>query len=489
MTFLLSLFLFSNLVYSSEVTINDAPLEWLITNTLQEKIDDHGHLENKDQLVQNIFKNISYNPQSDEIILTSNKNSFNLRENLIDFLNHRTKSNSVDEVYQAWTKEGQTSLPVTLYKTNYKQPGFYYFNHIHTKLSQDNENLKFLKYSPTKTFGFIENFLNRRRAVGSVAFTDHDTDKAFDEVSSIDSSRLTPLRGIEWGGATHMCLIDIKEDWDNLANGRKFEKEESIRQSRSSGGFRIVNHPNRKGPFPYTSWLDADGIEVWNTILENSPFLRLNIKRSDNRGALAQWVNALKTGKRYTAVSGSDFHFAIPCFRERTLTYPLNFIPGTETSQTSDYLKQGRNSFITRPDAPKLTLQAKFQNESLWSHMGGDLKGSGMLDVRLYGDFSDTNKRIGGACYNVVNKFYKLFTFWKKRQWEIRFFDIKGEVIAKKYINPKWYNYKKHFKATIRVPVAGMDVIRAELWEVNKKSKSVDLLGATNPIYLNRTIN
>jgi hypothetical protein len=474
------------MAYSNEVTIDDAPLEWLITNTLQEKVDDHGHLQKNDKLVKSIFKNIDYNSESDEIILTSNKSTFHLKQNLVDFLKHQNKGNRTDEFYNSWAKESRTSIPVTLYKTNYKTPGFYYFNHVHTNLSQDNESLKFLKHSPTETFGFINSFLRRRRTIGAVAFTDHDTDKAYDHVSDLDRSRLTPLRGVEWGGSTHMCLVDIKENWENLPNGRTFKGEESIIQSRSSGGFRIVNHPNRKGPFPYTSWLDADGIEVWNTILENSPFLKLNLKRSDNRGALAQWVNSLKTGKKYTAVSGSDFHFTIPCFRERSLAYPLNFIPATEPAQTSDYLKQGRNSFITRPDAPKLTLQAKFPNESLWSDMGADIKGNGTLDVRLYGDFSDVNTRVGGVCYNVVNKFYKLFTFWKKRQWEIRFYDIKGEVIAKKYISPKWYNYKKHFKATIKVPVAGMDVIRAELWEVNRKSRSVDLLGATNPIYLNR---
>lgn len=488
MKVLLAFFLFSNFLFASEqqVTIEDAPLEWLITNTIQEKIDDHGHLNERDKLVSSIFDNITYIPKSDEIILSSNKNTFHLRNNLIDFLKGREKSNNVDEKFEEWTKEGKANIPVTLYKTNYKNPGFYYFNHVHTKLSKDNDSLKFLKYSPTETFGMIKRFLKNRRAFGAVAFTDHDTDKAYDEVSELNRDRLTPLRGVEWGGATHMCLVDIKKNWANLPNGRKYSKEESIRQSRSSGGFRIVNHPNRKGPFPYTSWLDADGVEVWNTILENSPFLKLNLKRSDNRGALAQWVSALQTGKRYTAVSGSDFHFAIPCFRERSLAYPLNFIPATDRTQTSDYLRQGRNSFITRPTAPKLTLQAKFENESEWANMGDELKGSGKLDVRLYGDFSDVNKRIGGVCYNVVNKFYKLFTFWKKRQWEIRFYDLKGDVIAKRYINPRWYNYKKHFKATIKLPVSGVDVIRAELWEVNRKSKSVDLLGATNPIYLNR---
>ena len=52
-------------------------------------------------------------------------------------------------------------------------------------------------------------------------------------------------------------------------------------------------------------------------------------------------------------------------------------------------------------------------------------------------------------------------------------------------MNPKWYSYKKHFKATIEFPTEGNEIIRAELWSINKRSKSVDLLGATNPVYIN----
>jgi hypothetical protein len=121
--------------------------------------------------------------------------------------------------------------------------------------------------------------------------------------------------------------------------------------------------------------------------------------------------------------------------------------------------------------------------------MFDDLIGYGMATVQLFGDFSDVNKRIGGVCYNVVNNFYKLFSFWKKSRWEMRFFNIKGQMIAKRWINPKWYNYKKHFKAEFKMPINGPEIIRAELWSVNKKSKKVDLLGATNPIYFNRTSN
>ena len=467
----------------SDVEINDAPLEWLISTTIQKKINDHGHVLVQDTLIQEIFENINYDVTNDELILTSNKKTNHLRKNLVSFLKKEAKTKKADEKYEMWIKEGKSIHDVSLFRTNFAPDGFYYFNHIHTNISQDNDSLKWLKYSPKETYSMFDNFLRKRKTNGSVAFTDHDTDKAFNEVKDTQSERLHSLRGVEWGGSTHMCLVGIKENWDNLSHGREYEKEESVKQSRSSGGFRIVNHPNRKSPaFPSLSWLDADGVEVWNTIVENAPFY---FKRSNNRDAFAQWVDSLKRGNKYTAVSGSDFHFGVPCLRDKTLFYPANYIPATDKENTKKYLMEGRVSFLTRPTAPKLTLRAKFKNSNEWAHMGEKISGDESLTVELFGDFSDTNKKIGGVCYNVVRNFYKLLTFWKKENWEVRFYNLDGDVIAKRAINPKKFSYKRHFRALFDLNIKATDLVRAELWSVNKKSKSVDLLGATNPIYIN----
>lgn len=468
-------------------TIEEAPTEWLIAVTIQNKIDDHGHLKINDSLVQKIFNSTEYDKETDELRLKPTKNENQLRKQLITFVkSNQSLKKSDDGVFTKWANEPASDLKVTLYKTNFKPDGYFFFNHIHTNISKDNSEMKPLKFTPQKTFRFFEGFLKRRRSKGAVAFCDHDTDKAIDQLKISKDSPLTPLRSIEWGGSTHMGLVGIKKNWDNITKGRDYKGEESIKQSRSSDGFRIVNHPNRKKPaFPYTSWLDANGVEVWNTIVENSPFLRFNIKRSNNRIAFQQWVDSLKTGKTYTAVSGSDFHFAVPCLRDRTLFYPLNFIPGDDTAKTEEYLNKGRVSFITRPSAPNLILQAKFEKDKEWAQMGDQITGKKNLEVQLFGDFSDTNKRIGGVCYNTVRKFYRLITFWKKQFWQIRFYNLKGEMIAKRAIRPNWYSYKKHFKAVIQLPVEGKDLVRAELWAVNKKSQSIDLLGATNPIYIN----
>ncbi|MBT4791952.1 MAG: hypothetical protein HON90_10305, partial [Halobacteriovoraceae bacterium] len=374
-----------------------------------------------------------------------------------------------------------------LYKTKFKIKGHYYFNHVHTKISQDNSSVDFLKISPTRTFNLVETFLKRRSYKGSLALCDHDTDKGFDEINKLDQTYLSPLRSVEWGGKTHMALIGIKTNWDNLANGRKYSGEESIIQSRSSNGFRIINHPNKKTPpFPYTSWLDVDGVEVWNTSMESPPFTRLNIKYSNNKEAFKQWTDSLSKGHNYVAMAGSDFHFIIPCYTERTLIYPVNFIPAANKEATKDYLQAGRSSFTTVPAAPNLTLQAKFIQNKTWKHMGENAKGAGFLSVRLYGDFSHTNKRLGGRCYNTIRRFSKLFTFWKKRKWEARFYNKKGDLIAKQAFNPKWYNYKKHLKIEFQYPVSSNDLIRVELWSINRKMKSIALLGATNPVYINR---
>jgi hypothetical protein len=491
MKMLIVLLLTMNLAYSDEpVSINNAPLEWLISTTLSEKVNLKGESFTKDSLVKKIYSSFEYDSNIDEMIMISSFKSNQLRNEMITFLSIDQKSKKIDPMYIKWKEESKklSVNKIKLFRVKTKKPsiGFYYFNHIHTDISQDNSSLKWLKISPEKTFNVINKFLKRRKSEGVAAFTDHDTDRAFEKVLPLHNDRLTTLRGIEWGGKTHMCLVDIKKDWDLLNNGREFSDEESIIMSRSSEGFRIVNHPNRKTPFPYTSWLDANGVEVWNTILEGAPVTRLNIRRSNNRDAFAQWVESLKIDKTYTALAGSDFHFVIPCLRDRSLHYPANFIPMEDKSKVRDYLDQGNLSILTRPTAPKLNLTITDGFTDRKMKMGERVFGSPQkVKVNLYGDFTDVNKRVGGICYNVINTFHRLLTFWKKRTWEVRFYNKEGNVIAKKTINPKKYNYKKHFRVEFEYNIKSTDLVRAELWEINKKSQSIDLLGATNPIYFN----
>lgn len=475
--------IFSLSSYAS-VTIKDAPMEWLVVETLQHKYNEPLIGQVQDDLLKEISENIEYDIARDELIFKTQKNLVELRKKLIQFLEPKYKKTKIDEMFAAWEAEKNTGVTIKLEGTSEKVNGFYYFNHVHTNISQDNSSLKWLKHSPKETYRMLKSFLNRRRARGAVALTDHDSDKAHDSIQSILDPKLYSLRGVEWGGATHMCLVGIKENWSNLPHGREYAGEESVKESRSSEGFRIVNHPNRKNPaFPQLSWLDADGVEVWNTILENAPFY---YKRSNNRDALNQWTDSLQRGQSYTAVAGSDFHFTIPCLQEKTLVYPVNFIPGTDQAKTKDYLFNGRTSFITRSEAPKLTLRARRDSESKWILMGGKLPNAKKIDVELLADFSDTRARLGGFCYNTVRRFYRLFTFWKKEIWEVRFYNLKNEVIGKQIINPKLYNAKKHLKASFSLNLNNAtDVVRAELWAVNKKQKQIDLLGATNPIYIN----
>lgn len=487
------LVLCSQLVWASKgptpISLKDAPLEWLIVQTLQDKLDhshDLGeHLEGDDELTQKIFSNMIYLPESDEIVLSSNKKTHELKKELVHYLSWHYMVKGEDPLYKKWESEEPSLNPVSLSKKEISSTGYYYFNHIHTNISQDNSSLKLLKIPPKKTFQLVDGFLKMRKAKGVVAFCDHDTDKAYDIIKNMQNSRLKALRSIEWGGSTHMSLVGIKKDWELLSKGREFRGEDSIVKSRSSEGFRIVNHPNRKGPFKYTSWLDVDGAEVWNTIMENLPYGKVPIKRSNNRDALKQWSDSLKIGKSHTAVSGSDFHFIIPCLRDRAMFYPANYIPSGSMENAKEQMMKGNVSFLTRPTSPKLNLEARFPGQA-WSGMGDRLSGSGELQVKLTADFSDVQKPMRSVCYNTVNTFYKLFTFWKKRKWEVRFYNLAGEVVAKKGINPKRFGPKKSFTAEFSLPVNGEEIIRAELWQINKKSKRVDLLGATNPIYFNR---
>tara|TARA_R110000868_G_scaffold117600_11_gene312346 strand:+ start:7483 stop:8922 length:1440 start_codon:yes stop_codon:yes gene_type:complete len=470
-----------------ELTVKDAPLEWLITQTILLKTQESQEHFEQDDLFKEIFQTIKYNTDLDEMVLHSSEKTNTLKLKLIDYLEAKTSTKSADPLYNNWKQEQPAPYEVEITENITPENGFYVFNHVHTNISQDNRELKWLKLSPQKTFSIIEGFLSKRDSTGVVNFCDHDTDRAFDLVSSIESENLIPLRSIEWGGRTHMNLVDIKENWDLIDQGREYAGEESIIMSRSSQGFRIINHPNGGDPaFPYTSWLDADGVEVWNTVLENSPYKVISkFNPSNNRQALKQWSDSLKIGKRHTAMAGSDFHFIIPCLRDRTLFYPANYIPGDNSANVRANLFNGNVSFLTGPTAPKLNLKAKFASDRDWAKMGSTLNGTGELVVAIEADLRDSNKLLKSACYNTINAFFNVLTFWKKRRWEIRFYNLAGEVLAKKELNARKLNHDDSFSATIRIPITGTQIVRAELWEINRKAESVDLLSATNPVYIN----
>ena len=171
--------------------------------------------------------------------------------------------------------------------------------------------------------------------------------------------------------------------------------------------------------------------------------------------------------------------------RDRTMHYPANFIPSDDVTKTKNNLMKGNVSFLTRPTAPKLSLYVNSQGQNDKVGMGDTLQTNGQITATLLADFSDSKKRLSSLCYNTIITFARTLTFWKKERWEIRFYNKKSELIAKKEINPRKYKSGKSIKATFEYNVSGSDLIRAELWSINKKHKVIDLLGATNPVYLN----
>jgi hypothetical protein len=476
-----------NLAFAAAPTLEQAPLEWLVAQSLMQKTDEEGHVI-KDKLVTEIFEVTNYDADKDELKVTRNKRSQNLKRKLQLFLKDSEQRGAVDPLYIKWKNEDPSSINVRTKRVLLKDNGFYFFNHIHTNISQDNESLKFLKITPEKTIDLVKGFVALRNTKAVATITDHDTDRGFDQVSHLSNDDVQIKRGIEWGGSTHMCLVDIKKDWDLLGKGREFKHQESIIKSRSSEGFRIANHPSKKDDFPHSMWLDVDGVEVWNTIMEDAAFRKIPLKKSNNRKALEQWALSLKAGKRHTAVAGSDFHFTIPCLRDRSLHYPANYFPSGDKTNIKTLLKQGRSSIVTMPTAPNLNLKASFSEENSWVGMGQNLKGSGELNILLSADFSHTKTKMRSACYNIISGFTKLFTFWKKRKWEVRFYNKDNELLAKESINPKKFGPDKSFISgfKIKIPAKKVELIRAELWSINKKTKSVDLLGLTNPVYINQ---
>lgn len=490
MKFLVLVFLIVQFANASAVTIKDAPMEWLIVQAMQQKIASGQYFNTEDTLMKEIFDVADYDKENDELIVHQGRKSNLLRGKLINLINSSIdKSKEPDPVFQMWRQEKNPELPIQVNVVKEVPGGFYFFNHVHTIISMDNTWLLPLKMGPSRTFRWIEKFLRKRDARGVVSFTDHNDDRAYDKAKHKRNGTLDLLRGVEWGGSTHMGLIGIKKDWEFVRRGREFKKEESIKVSKSSGGFRILNHPFRGDrTYPHAGWLDVDGIEVWNTILENAPYAKFNVfKKLNNRRALTEWTSALKAGKRYTAVGGTDFHFIIPCLRDRVLHYPANYIQGENISDAKELLLKGQSSFLIGPKVPKLLMAASFEGKQDRSIMGGEMQGIGNLQVELVADFTDTKKKMRSLCYNTIGAFSRLLSgSEKKKIWEMRFYNQAGNLIAKQKIDRRKFSPKKSFKANFTLAITGQELIRAELWSINTEKKTVDLLAATNPIYINR---
>ncbi|MDF2925083.1 MAG: phosphoesterase [Paenibacillaceae bacterium] len=120
-----------------------------------------------------------------------------------------------------------------------------------------------------------------------------------------------------------------------------------MQQAKERGAYVSLNHPHCRS----CGWLwgfDAayDWVELWN-----GPW------REDNQATLDWWQEQLASGRRLTAIGGSDFHRDHPFIRHGM---PCTWVYAESRSARGilEAIGQGHASLSYAPDAPRLELDA-----------------------------------------------------------------------------------------------------------------------------------
>ena len=189
-------------------------------------------------------------------------------------------------------------------------------------------------------------------------FTEHNTYSGIEIYGALDSSNLLIGRGIEvttrhghWGaqGVDRSQIIEWRYD---PGNDPGFEA--ATEQVHASGGIVTVNHPF--SPCLRCNWdFDFDhndALEVWNGIWDSPG----NITGTNqNEPAVALWQSQLVTGRKVTAVGGSDSHSA-PSLDG----YPTTVVKSRSLSQSS-ILDGVRDAKVYIVQGPGMTIDMKVQ--------------------------------------------------------------------------------------------------------------------------------
>ncbi len=158
--------------------------------------------------------------------------------------------------------------------------------------------------------------LARERGLDFLAISDHNTIASQRELANLRDPGLILIRGVE---ATtfkgHFGVWGIP-DWVDFRVQMPDQMEAALRFATEHGALTSCNHPKPFGPpWDYESVTDFHCVEVWN-----GPWALLN------QMALNYWVSLLATGRRISAIGGSDWH------RQKDLENTPQRAPGTPTT-------------------------------------------------------------------------------------------------------------------------------------------------------------
>ncbi|MBI6546049.1 MAG: PHP domain-containing protein [Cyanobacteria bacterium NC_groundwater_1444_Ag_S-0.65um_54_12] len=260
-------------------------------------------------------------------------------------------------------------------------------NHVHSTFSSD------AKQS-------LAQLIERARVAGlnSLILTDHNTMQGAD-TPEFKQAPLVMVKGIEWGARRdhgervvgHAGLIELA---GNAPLPTNVSIDQMVDLALRRKGFIIANHPFLRG----ISWAATDlhpavgAIEVWNS------WWALVDPLTRNNRAKDWWEHYLATGRRVTALGGSDSHGHV----YDSPTRPVNLVFATKRTAGAilEAISAGRVTVEATTRAARIMLEADPQNAGSWSVMQGEeltvakagpvpvrarIKGGKDLTVEFYG--------------------------------------------------------------------------------------------------------
>ena len=206
--------------------------------------------------------------------------------------------------------------------------------------------------------------------------TDHNTDSHHAHLTAAgEAAGLTLLRGEEvttYGG--HFNALGIRA-WVDFRHASVNQVRSAIAEIHAQGGVASVNHPASGGcPWTYGTNLPFDLVEVWN-----GPW------RPENAAALGWWAGLLRSGRRATAVGGSDMHSLIP--GGQPVGTPVTWVLAASAEQ--DSILAGLRAgpvVVTRDSAVRLPELHVIDHDGRVAGIGAEVRVAGPIQVEWRAD-------------------------------------------------------------------------------------------------------
>jgi hypothetical protein len=188
----------------------------------------------------------------------------------------------------------------------------------------------------------------RHNGLDFLAVTDHNTRAALPELDALQDPGLVLIHGMEVTTFKGHFNVWGIPDWIDFRVEQPDQMAAALRQASELGGLTSCGHPKTFGPdWNFRQVTNFECLEVWN-----GPWFVFNEQAQD------YWLSLLASGRRISAVAGSDFHD--PEEEGRDVGTPVNwvYVPGTPTADSIlQAIRAGHTSLSDRPDGPFVELR------------------------------------------------------------------------------------------------------------------------------------